>query len=47
MGVVMIDNDNLIPGWSIPNAQTHHEDYLAWCERNGVEPEYDENGPIE
>lgn len=36
-----------IPGFGIPNAQTHYQDYLAWCKKNGTEPEYDEDGPIE
>ena len=43
MGLVMIG----IPGWGVPNAQTHYKEYLAWCEEKGIEPEYDENGPIE
>ncbi len=37
----------VIPGFGIPNAQTHYKDYLAWCKENSVEPEYDENGPID
>jgi len=40
----MSDNNTtpatLIPGWGTPNAETHPEDYAAWCAANGVPNDY-------